>query len=834
MENPPADPLFVALRDGGRVPAEKVDVVSRAFVECGRNPEGLAERLNAAGVVTRYQYKKVQTGRTADLLLGPYLILDKIGEGGMGKVYRAVQWRTGRLVALKVVRPQLMANRTVVKRYEREAAAAARLDHPNIVRLFDAELADGRYFLAMEYIEGLDLSRLVKQFGPLPYQEACEYIRQAALGLHHAHQHALIHRDIKPSNLLVQGERALPGTNGKANVKVLDLGLVRSLLEEEAGQTELTRDGTVVGTPDYMSPEQAKNSSQVTPQADIYSLGCTLYYLLTARPPYPDGTPVEKLIKHQLDPFPDPRRLAPSVPPAVVRVLNDMTAKRLTDRIATAEAVATALAPYTGAGIADTFDLFTPPSAGAPSGRLPNVAPVPAPTAAPPSSLVAVATQTPTATRAGGTTVPAGRGGRPKAIPLSAPEPEPHSAETAAADPKATKPNPAGSSGSTGVPAPATRKIRRPAPKAAAVKARGPFPLTLVAGCVLAALLLVALALLVFQKPRTPTTSPTDPPKGGTPPAPPPAAPFRPIEDLLPEKATAVLLSHPKAFFDRFALEPKPSSPLNRAFDRTTRRFLLDPRKVDRVVVAFTGAPKGFVVTAEGGVLKADWVQELGKLPERTVQLPKDVKDPNGAKRLKFPLPVQPKSPARPWVFSDTEGAVLAGPPVALLLADPADPLARIVRRNGDKPAEWGPPAELSVELLTETRMAAARAPLLHFAASGSYRLPSKTWGSGDTLTSLGVTHLTAEVRLEKGFVVELTVTGDKFDQVRNFLDVELPGRLRKWSQPLKPLGDACVKEEPKLLSATTGVRMSRTVRLDWDVTLAALDSLLFAYPLDK
>jgi serine/threonine-protein kinase len=812
MDPAPSDPLLTALRDSGRLTAGQVAEAERAFAERGAKPAALAERLNGAGILTRYQFKKLQAGRTADLLFGSYLILDKIGEGGMGKVYRAVQLRMNRLVALKVVRPQLMANKTVVKRYEREAAAAARLDHPNIVKLYDAEMVDGRYFLAMEYVEGLDLARLVKQFGQLPYQEACEYIRQSALGLAHAHRLSLIHRDIKPSNLLVYGERALPGTNGKAALKILDMGLVRSFLEEDAGQPDLTRDGTVVGTPDYMSPEQAKNSSQVTPQADIYSLGCTLYYLLTAKPPYPDGSPVEKLIKHQLDQFPDVRKLVPSVPAGLARVLADMTARRVTDRTATADAVAHAVAPYTPNG--EKFDLFSPSSGSASGGprseRYEEVDLTPAKTAPGPArSSPAVAT--PTATR---TTGPAStRTARPKAIPL--PAAEPPSAESLPSGDVRRTPRPAGTVG--------TVRVRKPSRKAAARRRRR-FPLTTVIGCVVAGVVAVALVFLLFHRPSPPLT-PTPTPPTPTP-TPPPVAesPYRALEDLLPDNPSAVLFGHPKAYFDRFALEPKPSGPITRAFNRLRNRYLFDPRKLDRIAVAFTTDPKGFVVAGEGKVLTPEWVEELDRYPGSTVKV---ATDPSGVKRLTFPLtPIRKRE-----TLSDTEGAVLPGPHATFLLADRDEALNGVVRRTADPAPPTGVPSDLAKEL----RAAVPREPLLFFAAAGGYRLPSKeAWAKGDTLASLGVSVLTAEVRLDEKFAVELTVTGDTLERIRDFLNVELPRRLTAWSPDLKPLAAAAVATAPRLATTSGQLRMTLSVSLEWETVQAALETLLTPYSHDR
>lgn len=362
MDTATDSPLFAALRDSGRVSADHQSAAEEAFRACGNDPVQLADQLSALGCVTKYQHRKIQLGRAADLIFGPYLILERIGEGGMGKVYRAIHMRLGRMVAIKTIRPNLLTNKVVVSRYKREARAAAALDHPNIVKLFEADDVDGRYYLAMEMVEGMDLSRLTKELGKdkraIVPAEAAEYIRQAALGLQHAHDKGLVHRDIKPSNLLVSGERAIPGTGGLAAVKILDMGLVRSLTEEDSTQVDLTRDGTVVGTPDYMAPEQAKNSSTVDHRADIYALGCTLFYALRGAPPYSDGTAIDKLIRHQLDPIPDIRQYRPDVPAGLAAVVRRMMSKKVEERQQSGGEVARDLAPYTEEAV--RFDLVAP------------------------------------------------------------------------------------------------------------------------------------------------------------------------------------------------------------------------------------------------------------------------------------------------------------------------------------------------------------------------------------------------------------------------------------------------------------------------------------------
>jgi serine/threonine-protein kinase len=346
--------LLLALRESGLYTPEQLAAAERTAAT--GDAAQLAESLQAAGVLTPYQFRKIRIGRTTDLLFGPYLILDKIGEGGMGKVYRAAQRGSGQIVALKLVRQALMNNRTVLRRYKREAAAVAALNHPNIVTLYDADEAAGRYFLAMEYVDGIDLSKMVRMFGNPPtsglpsYQEACEYVRQAALGLQHAHQRGMVHRDVKPSNILVHGGRALPGVRERPSIKILDMGLVRTPMGDDVSTSDLTRVGTVVGTPDYMSPEQAKDSSKVDARADLYSLGCVLYFLLRGQPPFPDGNPIDKLIRHQLDPPPDVRRSRPDVPVELAAVIERLLQKKSEERYATAREVAEVLASFTPGG----------------------------------------------------------------------------------------------------------------------------------------------------------------------------------------------------------------------------------------------------------------------------------------------------------------------------------------------------------------------------------------------------------------------------------------------------------------------------------------------------
>ncbi len=341
-----AEDLLHALRASGLFTPEQLLVCIHDLSLFGPDLHAGMKHLVARDRVTVYQLGKILRGKAADLLVGPYVVLDKLGEGGMGKVFRARHARLDRVVALKVMRPHLMTKPTVRGRYEREVQAIGKLDHPNIVRIDNAGEDDGKFYLAMEFVDGLDLARMMHNYRLLEVAEACEYARQAALGLQHAHESGLIHRDIKPSNIVVAGERHLPQATEPAVVKLLDLGLARTIDPDDMVSPDLTRDHTVVGTPDYMAPEQAKNSKLVGPRADLYSLGCTLYFLLTGRVPFPSGGAIEKMMQHQLA-QPDPlQALRPDVPDAVAEIVARLMSKRPDDRHASASEAAAALEPH--------------------------------------------------------------------------------------------------------------------------------------------------------------------------------------------------------------------------------------------------------------------------------------------------------------------------------------------------------------------------------------------------------------------------------------------------------------------------------------------------------
>jgi serine/threonine protein kinase len=299
------------------------------------DPVELSQELIRRGWLTPFQASQLSAGKSQDLILDQYVLLELLGQGGMGAVYKARQSRMKRLVALKLIRREALSSPTAVERFKREAEVAAKMSHPNIVTVYDSNETNGTHFLVMEYVEGTDLARLVKRQGPLPVAQACDYIRQAALGLQHAHEQGLIHRDIKPHNLML---------NKLGIVKVMDLGLARTV--EAAQDKELTMAGTVLGSPDYIAPEQARNASGVDIRADIYSLGCTFYHLLAGKVPFPSPSVTQKLVLHQLnEPQPLEERRS-DIPAGVSDVLRKMMAKKPEQRYQVPAEVAAALGPF--------------------------------------------------------------------------------------------------------------------------------------------------------------------------------------------------------------------------------------------------------------------------------------------------------------------------------------------------------------------------------------------------------------------------------------------------------------------------------------------------------
>jgi serine/threonine protein kinase len=269
-----------------------------------------------------------------------YQILEKLGEGGMGVVYKALDTRLDRMVAVKVLPQHRLDDADAVQRFQREARALARLDHPNIVGVHDFGDHKGVPFLVMELAEGTTLAALLKRFAPLPPEQAVEYVRQAAVGLEHAHSKGLVHRDLKPGNLLLT-------TGGQ--IKILDLGLAR-FLQDQLSTVDITREGSGMGTPDYMAPEQFVDARQADARSDIYALGCTLYHLLTGQPPFPGSSYHDKAASHQHTRPRPLQEIIPAVPAGLDGVVQKMLAKQPQDRFQSAADVVGALAPYAGVG----------------------------------------------------------------------------------------------------------------------------------------------------------------------------------------------------------------------------------------------------------------------------------------------------------------------------------------------------------------------------------------------------------------------------------------------------------------------------------------------------
>jgi serine/threonine protein kinase len=279
----------------------------------------------SAGDSSRPKKAETKPGQPAQLrTLGRYVIEKKVGAGGMGAVYRARDDQLKRPVALKVLPRDKAKNPTLVKRFQSEAQAAANLRHPNVIGVYDAGEVDGYLYIAMEFVDGIDVGELVVRKGVLSAKRSLDIIKQVTHALQHAYEQNIVHRDIKPSNLMIDKE----GT-----VKLADMGLARSLNEEES--SSITRDGTTVGTVDYMSPEQARDSKAADGRSDIYSLGATWFHMLCGRPPFPDGDLLNKITAHAKQEPPDPRDLNSDVPDAVAAIIFRMLEKRPEDRYQT-------------------------------------------------------------------------------------------------------------------------------------------------------------------------------------------------------------------------------------------------------------------------------------------------------------------------------------------------------------------------------------------------------------------------------------------------------------------------------------------------------------------
>lgn len=339
-----SDTLIAALRSpiNGEYAANDQCQRAIAFVkEIGREPTGIHAASKAASTLPVRQ-------------LRDYELLEKLGEGGMGAVYKARHFRLDKIVAIKILPADRTSDDQALARFHREMRAVGKLDHPNIVRAMDAGEVDEIHFLVMEYVRGCDLAELLRLCGPLPMAEACELIRQAAIGLQDAHENGMVHRDIKPSNLMLDWSRKEAPT-----VKILDLGL--ALLETAPQNHELTAAGQMMGTWQYMAPEQGLDSHDVDIRADLYSLGATLFKLLTGVAPFSNArndTPLKLMRALANDPPPLLSAYREDLPPELVDLVNRLLAKSPDERLQTPKQLADALTPFSeGAELAALLDI---------------------------------------------------------------------------------------------------------------------------------------------------------------------------------------------------------------------------------------------------------------------------------------------------------------------------------------------------------------------------------------------------------------------------------------------------------------------------------------------
>ena len=313
--------------------------------------EDLTKHLMDRQLITDWHCDKLLAGRYKGFFLGKYKLLNHLGSGGMSSVYLAMHRISGQLRAIKVLPRDKVEDKSYLDRFYREGKAAASLNHPNIVRMYDICAEDDRHFMVMEFVEGKDLYQMVKEGGPIHPTDAAKQIIQAASGLQHAHDRSLVHRDIKPANLLQSND----GT-----VKILDLGLALFQENEDTSLTVMYGE-RVMGTADYLSPEQAVDSHEIDHRADIYSLGCTLYYLLTGQPPFPTGSLAQRVTKHRTEyptPIPEVRL---DVPDALVKICEKMYRKKPENRFQSCEQLVAKLEEFLETGevtIDETHGVF--------------------------------------------------------------------------------------------------------------------------------------------------------------------------------------------------------------------------------------------------------------------------------------------------------------------------------------------------------------------------------------------------------------------------------------------------------------------------------------------
>jgi serine/threonine protein kinase len=371
---------------------EQAEEVARELGPHYDDPYDLAEYLIEIDWLTDYQVEMLFADQWDELAIGPYQVLARLGQGGVSEVFKAWDTQLGRVVALKVLRQHLVVHSDAIRQFQRELQAVTRLSHPNIIKTYDANQVGTLHYFAMEYVEGMDLDKFVRRHGPLTVEQACDYVRQVAQGLQHAHQLGLVHRDIKPANLFLINP-PIPGAESAPTrcrppdpmIKIIDWGLARvqpgpGESADLAGADLDAEKGMLIGTADYIAPEQARDASLVDIRADIYSLGCTFFYLLTGQPPFPGASLMQKLLQHQEAAPPSVQEVRPDVPDDVAAIIQKMLAKQPDDRFQIPLLVVAPLRRYC---------LGSPALGGSRPGSssiLPGVRPASSPTVARPAS----------------------------------------------------------------------------------------------------------------------------------------------------------------------------------------------------------------------------------------------------------------------------------------------------------------------------------------------------------------------------------------------------------------------------------------------------------------
>jgi serine/threonine protein kinase len=333
--------FLAGVKQSGLVDANRFDPLLDSLQQSGVNlndSRAIAQALVDRKVLTEWQCEKLLQGRHKGFVLGRYRLLSLLGTGEMSAVYLAEHVMMERRCAIKVLPANKVQDTSYLGRFHREARAVASLNHPNIVKAFDVDkqIEGGAeiHFLVMEYVAGKNLGKVTQEQFPIAYEALADYIRQGADGLHHAHEAGLVHRDIKPENLLID-------SNGV--VKLLDLGLARFFNASDEESLTIKHDEKVLGTADFLAPEQAIDSHKVDLRADVYSLGCTMYFALTGHPPFTDGSLVQRLLAHQTRRPPSIKYDRPDIPEDLLAIVEKMMAKKPGDRYQTAADVAEAL-----------------------------------------------------------------------------------------------------------------------------------------------------------------------------------------------------------------------------------------------------------------------------------------------------------------------------------------------------------------------------------------------------------------------------------------------------------------------------------------------------------